>query len=62
VPVDNIQRWFRGDIADVKIWNRALSSEEVKNISNNHSDDGLALHYDFKDGLVMMENHLIVNI
>ena len=53
VPVDNIQRWFKGDIADLKMWNRALSSDEVKNISNNHSNDGLSLHYDFKDGLVL---------
>ena len=53
VPIDNIQRWFKGDIADIKIWNRALSSDEVKNISNNPTNDGIILHYDFKDGLAL---------
>ena len=53
VPNDNVQRWFRGDIADVKIWNRALSPTEVSNIANNPPNVGLSLHYDFKDGLVL---------
>ena len=53
VPLENIQRWFKGDIADLKIWKRALSKTEVENISNNPTNDGIILHYDFKDGLVM---------
>ena len=49
----NPAKWFKGDIADVKMWNRALTNEEVKNLHKIYSDDGLILHYDFKDGLVM---------
>ena len=53
VPDDEPSKWFSGDIADVRMWNRALTSEEVSNIHNEVEDDGLILHYDFKDGLVM---------
>ena len=50
---DNPAKWFKGDIADLKMWNRALSNDEVAELHETHSDDGLILHYDFKDGLVM---------
>ena len=53
VSEDDISRWFKGDIADVKMWNRALTSEEVSVLHKEHSDDGLVLHYDFEDGLVL---------
>jgi hypothetical protein len=53
VPLENVQRWFKGDIADLKIWKRALSKEEVSDIPTNPSSDGLSLHYDFEDGLVI---------
>jgi len=49
----DISKWFKGDIADLKVWNRALSKEEVSELSNNPANDGLSLHYDFKDGLVL---------
>ena len=49
VPEDAISKWFKGDIADVKIWNRCLDSAEVKNPTNV----GLSLHYDMKNGLVL---------
>jgi hypothetical protein len=53
VSDDNPSKWFRGDIADVRMWNRALTSIEVKEIPNTIEDDGLILHYDFEDGLVL---------
>ena len=49
---DDISKWFKGDIADVKMWNRALTSHEIKDIATDSTDDGLILHYDFKEGLV----------
>ena len=49
---DDISKWFKGDIADVKMWNRALTYHEIKDLALNSTDDGLILHYDFKDGLV----------
>ena len=52
VSEDDISRWFKGDIADVKMWNRALTSQEVKDLGTNPTDDGLVLHYDFKGGSV----------
>jgi hypothetical protein len=53
VSDDDPSKWFKGDIADVKMWNRALTSEEVKELHKNYSNDGLILHYDFKDKLVI---------
>ena len=50
---DDISKWFKGDIADLKMWDRALTSYEVSQLSNNPTNDGLSLHYDFKDGLVL---------
>ena len=44
-------KWFKGDIADLKMWNRALTADEVSTLHEDYSDDGLSLHYDFKDGL-----------
>lgn len=53
VGEDDPSKWFKGDISDVKMWNRALTPTEVSELHKNYSDDGLILHYDFKDGLVM---------
>jgi len=53
VPDDDISKWFKGDIADVRMWNRALSSDDVYEIPKTIIDDSLILHYDFKDGLVL---------
>ena len=49
----DISKWFKGDIADLKVWNRALSKEEVETLHTSPTNDGLSLHYDFKDGLVL---------
>jgi len=49
----DVSKWFKGDIADLKMWDRALTSHEVSELSNNPTNDGLSLHYDFKDGLVL---------
>jgi hypothetical protein len=47
---NNIAKWFRGDISDVRLWDRALTPEEVLEIPKTKIDDGLVLHYDFSDG------------
>jgi hypothetical protein len=61
VPIDNVQRWFRGDIADLKIYKGVLSTEEIKEIPKTIIDDRLVLHYDFSDGTATdksgRENH-----
>lgn len=49
----DVSKWFKGDIADLKVWNRALSKEEVETLHISPTNDGLTLHYDFKDGLVL---------
>ena len=58
---DDPSKWFKGDIADVKMWNRALTNDEVSNLHKQYSNDGLVLHYDFENGSLMdktsNENH-----
>jgi len=65
VSTNDVAKWFKGDIADVKIWNRALLKDEVIELSNNPSVDGLVLHYNFVDGTASdmsgNENHGIVS-
>ena len=61
VSDEDPSKWFKGDIADLKMWNRALTTEEVKELHRNYSNDGLILHYDFKNGSLLdktsNENH-----
>ena len=58
VREDDISKWFKGDIADVKMWNRALTQSEVKELSINSTNDGLVLHYDFEGGSVKDRSEL----
>ena len=53
VDDEDFSKWFKGDIADLKVWDRALSKEEVETLHTSPTNDGLSLHYDFKDGLVL---------
>jgi hypothetical protein len=50
VGINDVAKWFKGDIADVKIWNRALSKDEVEKISKRPTEDGLVFHMDFENG------------
>lgn len=49
VAMDDIARYFKGDIAKVQIWNRALTPGEVQNLCNKVPNDGedLLLNLDF---------------
>jgi hypothetical protein len=38
----DISKWFKGDIADVKMWNRALSLDEINQSFDNIITEGLA--------------------
>jgi hypothetical protein len=40
-------RWFKGDIAKVIMWNRKLEKEEVEKLHLDIPKNGIALHYDF---------------
>ena len=41
--------FFKGEIADIKMWNRALTSKEVNLLHKEYSMDGLILHYNFDE-------------
>jgi hypothetical protein len=40
-------RWFKGDIAKVIMWNRRLEKEEVEKLHLDIPKNGITLHYDF---------------
>jgi hypothetical protein len=42
-------KWFKGDIAKIMMWNRKLEKEEVENLQNELPKNGLVLHYDFNN-------------
>jgi len=44
---NDINRWLKGDIGKVYVWNRGLSDEEIKDIHKNVPENKLVLHYDF---------------
>jgi hypothetical protein len=44
-----VNRWFKGDISKVMIWNRSLSSDEIQNLHKELPSEGLKLHYDFNN-------------
>tara|TARA_R100000008_G_scaffold85638_1_gene76122 strand:+ start:17031 stop:18473 length:1443 start_codon:yes stop_codon:yes gene_type:complete len=46
----DVNKFFKGDIAKVMLWNRKLETEEIKNLMNEIPSDGLKLHYEFNEG------------
>ena len=52
VAADDVSKWFKGDIGEVKMWDRALSKGEVEQIPNIPINADLILHYDFENGIV----------
>jgi hypothetical protein len=49
--------FFKGDIADIKFWNRALQQDEVSKLHKEYSTKGLLMHYNFSD----FENGYIID-
>jgi hypothetical protein len=41
--------YFKGEIADIKMWDRALTKEEVSKLHKEYSTEGLILHYNFDE-------------
>ena len=54
-PEDSTYKYFKGDIAKVFAWNRALTPEEVQNIHKIKPENNLILDYDFSEGLKDVE-------
>ena len=44
----DVNKYFKGDIAKVMIWDRKLDDKEVQNLHNNIPSDGLKIHYEFE--------------
>jgi hypothetical protein len=40
---------FKGEIADIKFWDRALNKDEVSMLHKEYSTNGLILHYNFDE-------------
>ena len=45
-PDESTFKYFKGDIAKVNIWNRALTPDEVADLHNNKPNDGLLIDVD----------------
>jgi len=46
-PEDSSYKFFKGDIAKVHAWDRALTPKEVKNLHKQLPDEGLIIDVDF---------------
>ena len=49
LPENDSAKYFKGDIADIKIWDRALPQEEVENLHKEIPIDGLIYKYNIED-------------
>jgi hypothetical protein len=49
ISVEEANSFFKGEIADIKMWNRALSKDEIEEVHKKYSTDGLIFHYNFED-------------
>ena len=47
----DINRWLKGDIGKIYMWNRNLSPEEIENVHNVVPKKNLVLQYDFNSDL-----------
>jgi len=50
--------FFKGEIADIKLWNRVLLAEEVSKLHKEYSTEGLILHYNFDE---ITDNKFIID-
>ena len=61
VGIQDVNKFFKGDIAKVMMWDRKLEESEIRNIYKRPVRDGLKLFYDFNLGnandLSGNENH-----
>ena len=54
-PEDSSNKFFKGDIAKIQAWNRALTPEEVSNLHANTPQDGLVIDLDANTPLENLE-------
>ena len=55
-PEDSTYKYFKGDVAKVYAWNRALTPEEVNDIHLNPPTVGKVLDLDITDPITKFEN------
>ena len=56
----DVNKYFKGDVAKVMIWNRKLDNEEIENLHKDIPSDGLKMHYEFENSannIVGNDNH-----
>jgi hypothetical protein len=47
-PPSEPNAYFKGQISDLKLWNRALTEDEVSKLHTDTISDNLIMHYDFE--------------
>lgn len=59
----NNERWLDADIAEVRIWNRVLSEEEINEKDHAYevdpASDGLVAYWKLNDGINELKDHTI---
>jgi len=49
IDINEPNAFFKGQISDIKIWDRMLTESEVQNLHKTHPKDSLLVHYDFEN-------------
>ena len=45
----DVNKYFKGDVAKVMVWDRKLDSGEIENLHKDIPSDGLKMHYEFEN-------------
>jgi hypothetical protein len=56
----DVNKYFKGDVAKVMVWNRKLDVSEIENLHKNIPSEGLKMHYEFENGCMDLsgnDNH-----
>jgi hypothetical protein len=61
-PKSQINRWFKGDISKVMLWNRCLNPDEISNLHKEHPTNNLVLHYDFNNKSQISSEYVAVDL
>jgi len=55
-----IETFFKGSISDIKLWNRCLTGDEIKNLHKNIPQESLIFDFDFDNELENIDNVEII--
>ena len=57
-----VNRWFKGDVSKVMMWNRCLTHDEITNLHKEQPNKNLLLHYDFNNKLQKTSDYVAIDL